>query len=275
MQKADKQKKNSLAIRLTESAVFLRTSETAGRRRNHDSQSSMLRGLLTLDLVKPTKITSIEIELHAKVSTSWPEGTLEHWLYNITLHLLKIIGIGARRIDITEEHRLFSASTVFFRAGGAPRRTASIGPGVHCSNEDMEAEEWQDIRSHSSTPRYQEDAAFLRATDFDDRSLSRPAHPASRRLSADSSVFQRDHVSQREEFFSAPIPPYSPGITTPNSSSSEHIMSSPGPSSSHWARVHEDPAQTLEDFRNALRAGLTVDHRSQYLEISLFYRLTV
>lgn len=67
--------KNSLSIRLTESAVFLRTTDVTGRRRMlNDSQPSMLRGLLVLELVKPTKITSVELELQAKVVTAWPEG---------------------------------------------------------------------------------------------------------------------------------------------------------------------------------------------------------
>ena len=65
--------KNRLNIRLNESAVFLRASEGSRRRQAH-SQPSMLRGLLILDLVKPTKISSIELELSAKASTAWPEG---------------------------------------------------------------------------------------------------------------------------------------------------------------------------------------------------------
>lgn len=67
--------KNSLSIRLTESAVFLRTNSSAGRSRVDDSRPSMLRGLLTLELVKPTKISTIEIELQAKTATAWPEGS--------------------------------------------------------------------------------------------------------------------------------------------------------------------------------------------------------
>jgi hypothetical protein len=47
--------KNTLSIRLTEAAVFLRTNENNARRRNHaqelsDSRPSMLRGLLTLHI---------------------------------------------------------------------------------------------------------------------------------------------------------------------------------------------------------------------------------
>jgi len=77
--------KNSLTIRLTESAVFLRTHHTAGSGRD-DSQPSMLRGLLTLNLAKPTRITSIELELLAKTATAWPEGT-----YIFSLHPSEIL----------------------------------------------------------------------------------------------------------------------------------------------------------------------------------------
>lgn len=66
--------KNSLSIRLTESVVFLRTTDTIGRRSSTEGTPSVLRGLLVLNLVKPTRITSIEIELQGKVVTSWPEG---------------------------------------------------------------------------------------------------------------------------------------------------------------------------------------------------------
>jgi len=67
--------KNCLSIRLSESAVFLRTDDPTGRRRIIDAPpTSMLRGLLTLELAKPTKITSIDIELQATTSTALPEG---------------------------------------------------------------------------------------------------------------------------------------------------------------------------------------------------------
>lgn len=70
-------KHNALNIRLTESAVFLPVDTFAPSRR-HTRQSeyrtSTLRGLLVLDLVKSTRISSIDIELTAMTSTAWPEG---------------------------------------------------------------------------------------------------------------------------------------------------------------------------------------------------------
>jgi hypothetical protein len=63
--------KNPLSIRLTESVVFLRgsTDAIAGRRRHDvgETPPAMLRGLLTLDLSKPTRVSSIELELQGKV----------------------------------------------------------------------------------------------------------------------------------------------------------------------------------------------------------------
>lgn len=69
--------KNTLAIRLTESVVFLRNIESAGRRPNNTNDpapTSLLRGLLVLDLYKPTRISSIDLSLTGKVVTSWSEG---------------------------------------------------------------------------------------------------------------------------------------------------------------------------------------------------------
>ncbi len=68
--------KNSLDIRLAESVGFLRAGEATGRQRNlqADAPPGMVRGLLVLNLAKPTRITSIEIELVGKTVTAWPEG---------------------------------------------------------------------------------------------------------------------------------------------------------------------------------------------------------
>lgn len=72
---SSKSKSNSLSIRLTESAVFLSTDghpPVPGR--NSEQRSTLLRGLLILHLVKPTKIKSIDVELTATASSAWPEG---------------------------------------------------------------------------------------------------------------------------------------------------------------------------------------------------------
>lgn len=70
-----KSKNNSLSIRLTESAVFLSTDgHTPVTGRNFEERSTLLRGLLILQLAKPTKIKSIDVELIATASSAWQEG---------------------------------------------------------------------------------------------------------------------------------------------------------------------------------------------------------
>lgn len=76
LDESPKSKSNSLSIRLTESAVFLSTDGHAAhvRGRHYEQRSTLLRGLLILQLVKPTKIKSIDVELTAKATSAWPEG---------------------------------------------------------------------------------------------------------------------------------------------------------------------------------------------------------
>ncbi|KAJ7821129.1 hypothetical protein B0H14DRAFT_3471811 [Mycena olivaceomarginata] len=197
--------KNTLTIRLTEAAVFLRTDENNTRRRpaNDPSQArpSMLRGLLTLNIVKPIKVTSIDLELQAKTSTSWPEG------------------IGARRVDVLEDHKVFSESIVYFRAGPAPRRTASVGPGVDpWHDDDYPSRPPSQPPSRPQTPR------------IDDFQPPRSAR-AARRLSADSSYFHNHEA-------------YEHGARAPAVHASAHPL----------LFKSREPGT---DFRNALRLGLS------------------
>ena len=68
--------KNALKIRLAESVVFLRAGDATGRQRTiqPDAAPGMVRGLLVLTLAKPTRISSIEVELVGSTTTAWPEG---------------------------------------------------------------------------------------------------------------------------------------------------------------------------------------------------------
>ncbi|CAA7260536.1 unnamed protein product [Cyclocybe aegerita] len=220
-----KSDKNSLYIRLTESAVFLRTDGAPGTRRANLSsadRSAMLRGLLVLELVKPTKITSIEVELSAMTSTAWPEG------------------VGARRIEVTEEHHAFHATTTYFNAGktaNPARRTASIGPGVSYAHtlhhhhlhgdfgEDEEEGEWEDLlgRTHGHPSRADDDVVDApNASANVSRSNSETNSRATRspHLSRISSLYQPLHFGHQatppspayaSSFNSVPLPP-SPDI---------------------------------------------------------------
>ncbi|EGN91882.1 hypothetical protein SERLA73DRAFT_80061 [Serpula lacrymans var. lacrymans S7.3] len=241
--------KNTLAIRLTESVVYLRTNDPTGRRRTQDDVApSMIRGLLTLNIAKPTRISSIELELQGKVTTSWPEG------------------VGARRIEVTESHKIFSASTVFFRAGSTPstRRTASVGPGLFLQHDHDEDEIHTPARrSATATPRNETEPVMARSPTVTRAVSANPATSehvrTSRRVSADNAVLHREIHSHQEH--SLPSPPY-----TPAAHSSFVFDGRPGLSPSHtnsfptncpqvWplGRLDDNPAQTLEDLRQALR----------------------
>ncbi|KAG6850849.1 hypothetical protein H0H93_007467 [Arthromyces matolae] len=186
------EKNNPLSIRLNESAVFLRSDGLGRRHHGPESRPSMLRGLLVLELAKPTRITSIDLELSAKTSTAWPEG------------------FGARRVDITEEHTIFQAETVYFHAGKtSTRRNASIGPGAAY---DQRYEPDYDSDHHYSptdTPRNGPHITNNNNERLSDLPVAPPLRNTSRRLSADSSFFQRVPLSH-EELPIPPTPPYSP-----------------------------------------------------------------
>ncbi|KAL0955875.1 hypothetical protein HGRIS_002074 [Hohenbuehelia grisea] len=222
MPTADKPSKNSLSIRLAESAVFLRTNDFTGRSR--DSRPALLRGLLVLEIVKPTRISSIDIHLTAKSSTAWPEG------------------VGARRLEVTEEHTVFSASTVFFRAGPTPRRTASIGPGTR--DEGVRDAYWEEDLPQSHTPNNEEPEGS---------DLSRRNTRASRRISADATYFQHSPFSHHEDLRLARTPPYTPTSTSPMLTPLERSVSTLNSPVISAHRPDDSAAQTLEDLRNALR----------------------
>lgn len=127
--------KNALSIRLTEPFVFLRTSDPSGHRPPDPADSpGLVRGLVTLNLVKPTRISSIEVELKAVVTATWPEG------------------IGPRRIDVTDIRTVYSTKTTCFRADdfSFARRTASVGPGLFLSN----ANDYDQEPHHPCPPTY-------------------------------------------------------------------------------------------------------------------------
>jgi len=76
MKEREEKEKSRLTIRLAEPVIYLKDVDFSGRCRTHNELSlpSMLRGILVLHLSKPTKISSIDIELTAKSCTRYPEG---------------------------------------------------------------------------------------------------------------------------------------------------------------------------------------------------------
>ncbi|KIY45049.1 hypothetical protein FISHEDRAFT_67153 [Fistulina hepatica ATCC 64428] len=121
VESAHHHKATALTIKLNESAVFLRTQDTASRHAGPAAipPASALRGLLILHLSKPMRITSIEVELIALTINQWPDG------------------IGAYHADLTETHRIYHASSVLYRASLPVRRAVSVGPGLHYEDDDV------------------------------------------------------------------------------------------------------------------------------------------
>lgn len=132
----------------------------------------------------------------------------------------------------------------FSAAAQSSRRTASVGPGVPISHENEDPLEESENELDADAPRN---------TGSIDRGHVHPLR-ASRRVSADSSTFQRHYVSHREDPNLPPIPPYTPLVASPNTS--QHTTVSSVPSTTHPAQHDDRPAQTLEDLRRALQVGL-------------------
>ncbi|KAG5727101.1 Arrestin-related trafficking adapter 3 [Termitomyces sp. T112] len=186
----------------------------------------MLRGLLVLELAKPTRITSIELELLAKSSIAWPEG------------------FGAHRVDINEEHTLFHAETVYFRAGKTPtRRHASIGPGAAYDKQVEVDYDSDDLHALSHTSRSHQE---LRNNLLPSPERNGPRQ-SSRRLSVDSSYFQRVPLSHGFKFPVSLTPPYTPSLTP-----SSPTRGDPIPTNS-----------TLDDPRHTASNGLSSPRSSQ------------
>ncbi|KAI9465255.1 hypothetical protein BJY52DRAFT_1414227 [Lactarius psammicola] len=95
--------KNSLSISLIDPIVFLRgVGSSSWRSTVHENAPpSILRGLLTLCLEKPTRISSIQVELIGQSVTTWSEGAV-------------------RPIEMQDENKLFSATQTFFQAPQSP-----------------------------------------------------------------------------------------------------------------------------------------------------------
>lgn len=67
--------RNPLSIRLTEPVVFLRSYDPSGRHPpDPEDPPALIRALLTLNVTRPTRISTIEAELRGVVSLTWPEG---------------------------------------------------------------------------------------------------------------------------------------------------------------------------------------------------------
>jgi hypothetical protein len=294
-----KSKSNSLSIRLTESAVFL-TTDGHTPARGSEQRSTLLRGLLILQLVKPTKIKSIDVELTATASSSWPEGdTLSNLLLFLYLLIILNLGIGARRIEVIEEHRVFHASNLFFRAGKSHRRTASIGPGISYNNTDIDDDldllsysNGTPIRNTSSTAstsntNNEVNSLPQTSTPTPSRSRSRsffPRIPYNRRMSIDASQFRNmslDNPDDAPRHLNTsqlpPIPPYSPFTPPVMASDASDFRTAHGVNNTNLIHSVSDdrpPASSVPSLENS-RHSPYATFRGSYIYLFSFPTLIV
>ena len=289
-------KKNTLSINLAESAVFLNADvhPRARRDRGVEQKPTMLRGLLILHLAKPTKITSIEVDLGATSSVSWLEGEYDSSKYP-SFFLIVSLGIGSRRIEVNENHQVFHASASYFQASKSnnSRRTASIGPGIYYNRShdpyyDDDLNDWHDSlrpapihitaspaspggpsRSNNIIESTQRNADIFPRISHS-TPPSRPFLDQSRNRSVDSTQFQPMFLDELDEGTTdldmqhlAPIPPYSP-FPQPVSSDSSRFPTMHG-GNDVGASNHSltSPAPSSEDFRHSLHPSLRRTYRSQ------------
>ncbi|WVQ79308.1 hypothetical protein IAT38_001405 [Cryptococcus sp. DSM 104549] len=186
-----------LQIRLTEPVIFLKGPSTGldfrGRPQTvrQDGQPAMVRGLLTLRLSKPTRIRSIVIKLEGKARTEWPEG------------------IGAKRMETSEEHVVLIDQTTFFNAlqhdgsrSRSTRRALSLGPGVNLHHDDDVIDDDLDL---PDVPRDDDDDADWLNISAGRRGAGARGREMVRSSSAmpgthDASSWHRDGFSRRPSF---------------------------------------------------------------------------
>ena len=184
--------------------------------------------------------------------------------------MISNLGIGARRIEITEEHRIFHASTLFFRASKSnSRRTASIGPGISYNSTDID-DDW-DVSSHTPIPNTPSTASTSNTNELNPvptppRSRSRSFFqriPNPRRVSVDASHFRHMSLDDPDEtprhlntHQLPPIPPYSPFAPPAMSSDTSHFLTAHGVNTNLNHSVSSDhpppsPVPSLENSRHS------------------------
>jgi hypothetical protein len=131
----------SLSLALAESALFLRAVHLHSRPSSHENAPpAILRGLLVLSLPKPTRISSIQVELVAQSITIWSEGIIIFICFSPLNSLTIFAGQSSRYpAELQEKNKIYSATHTFFQAPRATtgRRSLSHEPGLsHSADED-------------------------------------------------------------------------------------------------------------------------------------------
>ncbi|KAH7883229.1 hypothetical protein F5I97DRAFT_1903389 [Phlebopus sp. FC_14] len=181
---APRPEKNSLSIQLTEPVTFLRPQEHPRRYEDH-TPPAVVRGLLSLKLAKPTKISSIEVELQGNAFTAWPEGA------------------GPTRVEVSEQYKVHSASVVVFKAGPGSQghRATSARPAVQ-SPIDQNEHQWQYMSpAHDRSVQGPTPTGCSRSASLDPSTLA--STRVRRRRSSDELQFWPQSLTE-------PAPPYTP-----------------------------------------------------------------
>jgi arrestin-related trafficking adapter 3/6 len=130
-----------------------------------------------------------------------------------------------------------------------------VGPGLEVYQDEEEHNEPQnEYPGGLETPRN-----GTTGVEHDD-----PRSRITRRSSVDSLTFQRDFISHRENSVALPTPPYTPTLGSPTAERPTLSATSSNPSVPTLT-PEDTPAHTLEEFRNALRADLEEEQRSESL----------
>ena len=189
-----------------------------------------------------------------------------------------VSGVGARRTEVTEEHKIFSATQIFFRAPSTPsssiRRALSVGPGLSFYRDELEHTDSSPERDHDA------DSARDRSHDYFagvprrqthapdgagvvDETVRRGRDTARRRLSADRTTFQRDPVLHRTNSRS-PTPLYTPQmLSTPSQPGFAIDSVPPTPRSGRSSTSHFLPLHRMEEIPSDIEFVPRDANRSQ------------
>ncbi|KAH9006181.1 hypothetical protein EDB86DRAFT_3142790 [Lactarius hatsudake] len=215
--------KNSLSISLIDPIVFLRGVNSSTRRSiaRENAPPSILRGLLTLRLTKPTRISSIQVDLVGQSVVTWSQGAV-------------------RPVEMRDENKLFSASQIFFqvpqstsgrRAFSAPGEDEFVGrvsspPPIHSLDSTFHLFDpprgRERARSHFSVGEAQEDVSILPAHPLRDDPHKRTSSPSSLTHSMSPTSppidfpYEGQSFSQTPSVPPSPLPSSRPGSRTPS-----------------------------------------------------------
>jgi hypothetical protein len=241
--------RHSLAISLIDPIVFLRGADFS-RGRHENAPPSILRGLLTLSLTKPTRISSIEVELIGQSLTTWSEGlsASNHARLKRATDII-IEGSSVRPVEMREENKLFSATQTFFQAPRSTmsRRASSVEPGLFYSP----GEDGFIDRRHASSPSLIHSFGPSQLFNLFDppRGRERPRG----RIGVDEALLQRAHPQEARS--------RSPTARDSQSHapSQENAPTYPPPTGPH-IRASEVPSRSLQSPENGSEAiGLRSD----------------